>query len=205
MKVLFEDNHVLALFKPHGLLTQPANGQKSLEELAKLWIKKRDNKPGNVFLQPIHRLDRPVAGVVLFAKTSKALSRLQAALRDQCVEKRYVALVEGQMEGEGKLEHFLVHDDFHARECETGKRAVLTYRVLEQRAATSLVAISLETGRYHQIRAQFMLASHPIVGDAKYGSKMPWSEGIALHHVRFAIPHPINREMLSVESCEVLF
>src|ERR1700722_5279352 len=134
--ILFYDNHVLIAFKPAGLATQPAMGdERSLEDWAKKWLKAEIKKDGNVFLVPIHRLDKPVSGLVLFARSSKALSRLNEMMRERKILKRYHAEIEGRLPAdEGVLEHYLVHDKFMARVASVGepeaKRAVLSYRML---------------------------------------------------------------------------
>lgn len=197
MIVVYEDNHLLVVNKPAGLLTQPSGtDQDSLEAQAKAWIKEQYQKPGNVFLGVVHRLDKPVSGIVLFARTSKALSRLNETMRNKQSKKTYLAVVEGVPNAlEGTLEHYLCHDDHEARvsgaEDPDAKRACLHYRVLEKREGSALVEIELETGRYHQIRAQFSAIGHPIVGDWKYGSSQR-GETIALHHWRLTVTHPIT-------------
>lgn len=207
LKIIYQDNHQLVVEKPSGLLTQPSGTeQDSLESQAKQWIKEHCNKPGAVFLHAIHRLDRPVGGIVLFARTSKALSRLQESSRYKQIVKRYVALVEGTLEtSQGTLEHYLVHEEHHARVATSkeseAKKAILHYHVLNKKKGLSLVEIELESGRYHQIRAQLSAIGHPIVGDVRYGSKKPYRQGeIALHHTYLQIPHPITNEMQTFES-----
>lgn len=202
-EVLYVDNHILVVNKPAGLATQPCpTSSESLELLCKNWIKQKFQKPGNVFLHALHRLDKPVAGIVLFARTSKALSRLNEAMREKKMQKMYAATVEGNLQPlQGTLEHFLVHGDHiaHLAAASTpgAKRAILHYTVKECQAARSLVEISLETGRYHQIRAQMAAVGHPVVGDRKYGSFIAAPAGtIALRHVRFSFPHPISQEQL---------
>lgn len=191
---LYEDNHILIVNKPAGLLTQPSGTtQDSLEARWKQWLKVKYNKPGNVFLEAIHRLDKPVSGIVVFAKTSKALSRLKGAER----KKIYVAQLESDpQEKEQTLKHHLVHDDYHARVDPTGKLSILHYRVVGDKR----VEIELETGRYHQIRAQFAAIGCPIVGDMRYGSKTRLAgEAILLHHSQVELQHPVTGELLRVE------
>lgn len=207
MHPLYEDNHILVLNKPAGLLTQPSGTeQESLEGQAKAWIKMRDHKPGNVFLEAVHRLDKPVSGIVLFGKTSKALSRLNHSLRAKETKKLYWAWVEGTLPSdEGVLENFLLHENFHAKVVDErhpeGKKARLAYRVLEGKKERTLLEIELETGRYHQIRLQMSALGHPIVGDFKYGATQPYVEGaIALHHRRLEIPHPISKVTMVFEA-----
>jgi 23S rRNA pseudouridine1911/1915/1917 synthase len=195
---IYLDNHLLILFKPAGIATQP-----DFHRQAKEWVKKKFSKPGNVFLEPIHRLDKPAQGMVLFARTSKALSRLNLALREHHIKKTYRAYVEGHLqEKKGMLKHFLFHDDFHAKivaeNYPDAKKAVLSYQVLEESAKTSLLEIFLETGRYHQIRAQFAHIGHPLLGDEKYGSRLSWQgSGIALCHSEMQLIHPITHQPLS--------
>lgn len=205
LEVLFEDNHIMVVNKPAGVLTQ-SNGtdQKSLEDIAKAWVKKFYCKPGNVFLTPIHRLDKPASGIVLFAKTSKALSRLNESMRSHQMHKTYMALVEGTpIQSEATLENYLIHDDFQARIATEGepeaKLARLHYRVIKKQQSHSLLEIHLETGRYHQIRCQLSAIGHPIVGDGRYGSRKP-SEYIALLHCKFEFPHPITGALLTFET-----
>lgn len=184
MEEIFCDNHVLVLEKPAGIATQP-----DFHEAARGYVKERFHKPGNVFLEPIHRLDKPVGGLVLFARTSKALSRLNEAMRKRKIQKFYLALVEGKMEGEGELVHHLVHGDFKAHVDPSGKEARLRYTVLRKERNQTLLEVELLTGRYHQIRCQMAEIGHPVVGDAKYGSKQKRGE-IALFHHLLIFPHP---------------
>jgi 23S rRNA pseudouridine1911/1915/1917 synthase len=203
MEVIHCDNHLLAAIKPAGLATQPHETDvDNFQDRVKKWIKTTYDKPGNVFLEPIHRLDKPVSGIVLFARTSKALSRLQAQMRAQEISKTYTALVEGTLpHNSGTLEHFLMHGSHHALVHPEGKRAVLTYRTLARNDGNTLVEISLETGRYHQIRAQFSAIGHPIVGDAKYGSHSFWPKGgIALHHSKMCFAHPVTKQKILLEN-----
>lgn len=202
LNVVFCDNHLLVVDKPAGMLTQPdGSGEENLEDLAKAWVKEQFQKPGAVFLEPVHRLDKPVSGLVLFARTSKALSRLHAMMRDREILKIYYAKVERlPAQKEGTLEHFLVHDDFQARVVPANspgaKKAILHYRII----GPDLLEITLHTGRYHQIRAQLAAIGSPIVGDAKYGGRLFFSEGIALHHGRMQFVHPVTKETVTFES-----
>lgn len=207
MNPIHEDNHLLVLNKPAGLLTQPSGTeQDSLERQAKAWLKARDLKSGNVFLEAVHRLDKPVSGVVLFSKTSKALARLNESMRKKQTRKIYWAWVEGSLSSDqGILENFLIHDDFHAKSVDAahpeGKIARLSYRVLERRKERTLIEIELETGRYHQIRLQLGTLGHPVWGDFKYGGRQPYENGcIALHHRRLEIPHPISKAIMIFEA-----
>lgn len=200
MKIVYCDNHILIVSKPAGLCTQPHDGHAdNLLDQAKAWVKKEFQKPGKVFLEPVHRLDTPVSGLVLFARTSKALSRLQEMMRNREIEKTYFAWVEGTLpESEGTLEHLLIHDDHRARVHPEGKIARLKYKKLEEKSGKTRVEIQLETGRYHQIRCQFAAVGCPVVGDGKYGSKASWKSGeIALHHGRLKFTHPVSRSTMA--------
>jgi 23S rRNA pseudouridine1911/1915/1917 synthase len=204
MDVLFCDNHLLVVNKPAGLPTQSEEGE-NLHELAKAWVKKTYDKPGKVFLEPIHRLDKPVSGIVLFARTSKALSRLQAMMRARQIKKTYFAWVEGTPpQAEALLKHYLVHDDFRARvvspSTPQAKEALLTYRVLEKKTDKTLLEIDLQTGRYHQIRAQLSAIGCPVLGDEKYGSTRPSKPGIALHHGLLTCEHPVTHAPVTFTS-----
>ncbi len=201
MQVIFCDNHILVVSKPAGISTQPhPRDSSNLTDQAKAWIKKKYNKPGNVYLEPIHRLDKPVSGLVLFARTSKALSRLQEMMRQKGIRKTYFARVEGILpHPEGTLEHYLFHDEHRARIVSAShpeaKLARLHYKLLEKHEDCSYVEIDLETGRYHQIRAQFSTIGCPILGDEKYGSASS-STKIALHHGRLQFSHPVTKAPL---------
>lgn len=213
IEVLYEDNHILAVNKPAGLLTQPTDIENdSLETSAKQWLKEKYQKPGNVFVGVVHRLDRPASGIVILAKTSKALSRLNQAMRSKEMQKTYYALVEGTFKKkQDTLEHFLKHDDHCScvvnRNDPEGKRACLHYKVVKEAEKSTLVEVVLETGRYHQIRCQLSAIGHPIIGDRRYGAKkdqktlpdLP-SNAIALHHCRLCLIHPVTKVPLSIEA-----
>ena len=208
MRPLYVDNHVLALDKPCGLLTQPS-GQTadSLERQGKELIRQMFAKPGNVFLEAVHRVDRPACGVVLFARTSKALSRLNAAMRGHGCVKRYRAILAATpRDHDGELTDWLVHDDFRARAASPGEPGArecrLAYRVLRTLpGGRALVDIGLETGRYHQIRAQFALRGCPLLGDTRYGGPPAGPPGaIALQHHSLTTPHPTRPEPLTITS-----
>jgi len=200
-EVLFCDNHLLLLNKPAGVPTQThaSLSQQSLEEWGKAWIKKEYKKPFSVFLTPVHRLDRPASGIVLFARTSKALERLNALMRERKIIKTYRAYVEGELPNEeGELEHYLIHEEFCARiaskDHPKAKKALLHYRRIDTLKDKTLLEITLHTGRYHQIRAQLSAIGCPIVGDIKYGAQAPLPNGaIELQHFRLAFPHPISQ------------
>ncbi len=195
--VLYLDNHLFIVNKPAGLLTQPTeNSSDSLEELAKAYIKERFEKPGAVYLHAVHRLDKPVSGIVLFARTSKALSRLQEQQRNREIQKVYFALVDQEPKDKsGELKHKLLHGSHKAEVSESGKEAILRYRVVGK----NLLRIELITGRYHQIRAQLAAIGSPIVGDKKYGSHKSCAEGqIALHHGEMVFVHPTTKKEINI-------
>ncbi|MCB0405775.1 MAG: RNA pseudouridine synthase [Bdellovibrionales bacterium] len=192
-QVLFEDNHVLVVFKPAGWLTQgDQSGAPSLMDWAKTYLKEKYHKPGNVFLGLVHRLDKQVPGIVLFAKTSKGASRLSEQFRSRQIEKKYLALVEGRIPKSGTLVHYLGDNasrGVHVQDTDGPglKRAELHYMAIERGPRQSLIEIKLITGRKHQIRAQLARSGHPIVGDAKYGAASTEGDTIALlaHSLRF--------------------
>jgi len=207
IKILYEDNHLLGVYKPPGMLIQgDKTGDLSLLDWAKEWIKNRYKKPGNVFLGLVHRLDRPVAGVALFARTSKAAGRLSAQIRDRTMEKIYWAVVHGTpdpLEGRSELHLARIrnksivtgpNDPF-------GKLAVLHYQVLESRVPFSLMEVTLVTGRHHQIRCQLAALGNPVLGDVKYGSLQPLPSGtIALLSKRIVCRHPTKGLDVVIES-----
>lgn len=205
-EIVFSDNHLLIASKSAGLLTQPDHSQDdSLEAFAKDWVKAEYKKEGNVFLHCIHRLDRPVSGLVIFARTSKALSRLNEQSRSQAIQRIYVAEVEGILPQKlGQLDHYLIHGDHRALIGKEGdkeaKHARLRYEVLHYLPHSTLVRIELETGRYHQIRAQFSAIGHPIIGDKKYGAKQGDGKVIRLHCAQILFEHPVTKEMLTFDS-----
>lgn len=203
--ILFADNHIILASKQAGELTQPVNPKDpSLEKRVKDWMKKHYEKKGDVFCHVIHRLDKPVSGIVLFAKTSKALARLNQMQKEKKFLKVYVACVEGVMQQEsGSLCHYLCHEEFHSEVVQPhtphAQQAILDYRVLERTHDTTRVAITLSTGRYHQIRAQFAAIGHPIVGDRKYGAKRSYHpDKIMLHHAQMAFTHPVTQEPIDI-------
>ncbi len=205
--ILFADNHLLAVNKPAGLLSQDSGtGLRNLEDWAREWVRVDKNKAGAVFLNAVHRIDKAVSGVVLFARTSKALSRLNEDIRRRNCSKIYHALVETRPDKEAdQLEHWLTHEHHRAEVCRKGsaaaQRAVLRYRVLRQVASLTLLEVDLETGRYHQIRAQLAAIGCPIAGDEKYGAgkKSPAGD-IALHHRRLVVDHPTLKEPVVIEA-----
>jgi 23S rRNA pseudouridine1911/1915/1917 synthase len=207
LEILYEDNHLLALNKPAGLLTQPSGrNEDSLEAQAKAWIKQSKDKPGEVFLHAVHRLDKPVSGIVLFARTGKALSRMNGQMRARGIIKIYQAAVTNDLpEPHGTLMHHLRHSRMRsvlASPDEPGsQQSLLTYRIIKRFKTLILVEVILETGRYHQIRAQFAAGGFPILGDVRYGGeKWTLSDEIALHHRRMEFMHPTLNSEIKIEA-----
>ena len=196
------------MLKPAGLATMGTpDGHPTLLSIAKQYVKRRYNKPGNVYLGVMSRLDAPVTGVVLLARTSKAARRLTEQFRCRSVEKVYWAVAEGCVKpNSGRWVDFVAPDERHRRMHIVGptlpgaKEARLSYRRIEAVERDSLVEIALETGRKHQIRLQAAHHGHPILGDRKYGSGRRWPVGIALHARRLVIGHPIGGEPLTLEA-----
>ncbi|MCC6494120.1 MAG: RluA family pseudouridine synthase [Pirellulales bacterium] len=206
--VIYQDNHLLVVNKPAMLATMGvSDGAPSLLAAAREYIRLKYQKPGNVYLGVVSRLDAPVTGLVLLARTSKAAARLAAAFRSREVEKRYLAVVEGSpAPAAGLLEHYLRKDERHRKVHVThaghaeAQLARLEYRVVAASATASLLEIALETGRKHQIRVQLAKIGHAILGDRKYGSALPFHRGIALHAQRLVIEHPVRRHELRLEA-----
>jgi len=201
--VFYEDNHVLVLYKPAGLIMQRGpKGKINFVDLARVWLKDRHGKPGNVFVGMVHRLDAPVAGVMVLPKTSKAASRLSSQFRENQVVKTYLAVVEGRPESQsGALTHHLVRRGRLSIVVPGGtpgsQEARLSYRVFETRGKRSLLEVNLETGRRHQIRAQLASAGLPVAGDVSYGAPRPMRDGrIALLARELACRHPTRVEPL---------
>lgn len=203
-KIIYEDNHLLVVIKPSGLVTEADEYHSSgLDTLMKSYIKKRDAKPAGVFLTPIHRLDKPASGLVIFAKTSKALARMHRMMQERQIEKTYLACLEkAPFFNQGHLEHYLVQT-LHRAEITTedkGKKAELDYVVCEKTKQGTWVQIHLKTGRYHQIRAQFAAMGCPILGDTRYGSSVHLRyEAIALCHVKASFLHPVTGALITLE------
>lgn len=206
--VLYEDNHLLALYKPAGLLVQGDHtGAMSLLDLAKAWLKERYHKKGEAFLGLVHRLDRPVAGVVLFCRTSKAARRVSEQFRSGKIQKYYLAILTGNpATSSGQLiDHIERHENRSSRiasaRTSTSQEARLSYQVLAAAASSSLVEIHLETGRHHQIRVQMSHLGHPILGDLRYGAPTPLARRqVALVASKLTLSHPITKEELSIAS-----
>ncbi len=212
LQVLFEDNHLIAVNKPAGYLSQgDQTGDVTVMDLVKEYIKVRYNKPGEVFLGSIHRLDRPVSGVILFARTSKALSRMTEAFRDRKVTKTYWAIVDEQPAPiEGKLRGYIYKDakknlskvlpKANSNRHQGAKEAVLDYRMLGRIGSNVLLEVKPETGRPHQIRVQLaQQLESPIRGDLKYGFPTPNEDGnINLHSRQLEFQHPVKKEPVTI-------
>jgi len=208
-KIIFEDNHLLVVDKPAGMLAQgDRTGDRTLLDVCRQDLKERYAKPGNVYLGLVHRLDRPVSGVMLLAKTSKAAGRMSKQFREGTVQKTYLAVVSGEPSPEaGELRHWLGAKG--GRDGRTpvlsesnpmARESVLSYRVIESTGDESLVEVRPLTGRRHQIRAQLAAAGHPILGDVKYGSASRLPERrIALHAMRLEASHPISGDPMVFE------
>lgn len=205
--ILYEDNHLLVVNKHCGDLVQPdPSGESALEDQIKAFIRERDAKPGEVFLGVVHRIDRPVSGAVLFAKTSKALARLNEMIRAGEIRKTYWAVTEQRPDPEqGELKHYVVRDGktnrskaYDAPRPEA-KEARLSYRMLACSTNYTLVEVGLLTGRHHQIRAQFSKIGCPIKGDLKYGARRSNPDGgISLHSRSIGLLHPVKKEPVEV-------
>lgn len=209
MKVVYEDNHIIIVNKRSGEIVQgDKTGDKPLSDLVKEYIKEKYNKPGNVFLGVVHRLDRPVSGLVVFAKTSKALSRLNDMFRTGDVHKTYWAITKRRdIAPEGTLTDWLTRNErqnksyAHDREVAGAKKAVLKYKVRSVSDNYMLLEVTLLTGRHHQIRCQLAHMGCPIKGDLKYGAPRSNPDGsISLHSRRVEFVHPVSKEQICVEA-----
>jgi 23S rRNA pseudouridine1911/1915/1917 synthase len=210
LDVLYEDNHLLAVNKPAMLPTMGVEAHRpSLIALAKQYIARKYDKPGNVYLGIVSRLDAPVTGILLIARTSKAASRLTEQFRERDVKKLYWALVDPSASVDpaaGELVHYLRKDERHRRmhvataNAADAQRAELSYRTLRREKSGSLLEVELHTGRKHQIRVQLADAFAPIVGDRKYGSQRPFPRGIALHSRRLEFEHPVQKVPILLEA-----
>ena len=209
MKVLYEDNHIIIVYKEAGEIVQgDKTGDKPLSEIVKQWIKEKYQKPGNVFLGVVHRLDRPVAGLVIFAKTSKALTRLNDMFRNGDIHKTYWAIVtRPPMETEATLTDWLLRNErqnksyAYNHQVPTAKKSILHYKVINQSERYTLLEVNLMTGRHHQIRCQLSNMNCPIKGDLKYGAPRSNPDGsicLLSRYVEFI--HPVSKEKICIKS-----
>lgn len=224
LEILYEDNHVLGVLKPAGMLSQgDRTGDITALELARRYIKEKHAKPGNVYLGLVHRLDRPVSGVMIFARTSKAASRLSQSFHDRAAQKEYLCVVSGIVaEDSGELTALIERTHKRSRiapaETARSRAAVLEFRVLgrlapEEQArvehprtrrdpeSMTLLEVRPRTGRHHQIRLQLSAAGYAIRGDMKYGARAPLPDkSIALHALRLRVPHPVRDEVIELSA-----
>ncbi len=212
LQIIYEDNHLIAVNKPAGALVQgDETGDRPLSETVKLYIKDRYNKPGDVFLGVIHRLDRPVSGVVVFARTSKALERMNKLFQERKIEKTYLAIVNERPDPlSDRLTHFLQKEktknmvkvfDFKSSRAKDAKESILDYELIAEIGDQRLLEVHPLTGRPHQIRAQLSKIGCPIRGDLKYGAPKANEDGsICLHCRKLAFEHPVTKEHIEISA-----
>lgn len=197
LEILYEDNHIIVVVKPFNILSQ-SDDTKDIDMLTliKSYLKEKYNKPGNVYLGLIHRLDRPTGGIMVFAKTSKAASRLSEQIRLNLFTKKYLAIVNGYFDEKvGVFEDYILKkEDNSSVISNLGKYAKLEYEVLKEKSSLSLVNILLHTGRHHQIRVQFASRNHPLYGDQRYGETS--KKQLALFAYYLSFNHPVTKEKL---------
>jgi 23S rRNA pseudouridine1911/1915/1917 synthase len=206
LDVLYEDNHCLAVYKPAGRLSTHFDGrEETIDRDVKAYLKEKYHKPGNVFLGVVHRLDRPVSGVLLFARTSKAAARLSEQFRQGSIEKVYWAVVEGEVQRlAGTLEDWLIKNEQAGRvevvepHSEGARQALLHYQKRNQHEGLTWLEVRPQTGRTHQLRVQLAHHGHPICGDVKYGAVHTFATGIALHARSLTFLHPIRYEPITL-------
>lgn len=204
MNIIYEDNHLLVVDKPINIPMQEDDSKdEDLLSLCKEYIKEKYNKPGNVYLGLVHRLDRPVSGVCVFARTSKAASRLTKQVQDHAFKKQYLAIVEDNgLKDSGHFEDYLLKDSKTntVKVDPKGKLAILDYTVISRKDNLALVKVDLKTGRSHQIRVQFSSRNHPLWGDQRYNKNAIVGQQIALHSHSLSFNHPITNELLTFTS-----
>lgn len=198
LKVLYEDNHIIVVVKPCNILSQgDSTGDLSMLEFVKDYIKVKYHKPGNVYLGLVHRLDRPVGGIMVFARSSKAASRLTKAFNEHSITKKYLAIVHGRLNGSGEyVDYIEKRSDGNSIVSSNGKKAILEYEVLDynEKNDCTLVSIDLKTGRHHQIRVQFSSRGHYLLGDQRYG--VVDHEQICLFSYYLSFDHPVTKEKM---------
>jgi 23S rRNA pseudouridine1911/1915/1917 synthase len=202
IRIIYEDNHLLVVEKPINVpVCEDSSRDRDMLSILKEYIKVRDKKPGNVYLGLVHRLDRPVGGVMVFAKTSKAASRLSEQVRNKDLKKVYYAVVEGNISNKGHLVDYMAKDEkrnmSYVTDEDKGKIAILDYEVMGRKNNLNLVRIELVTGRSHQIRVQFSSRGNPLVGDARYNKDFKVGTQIALVAKELSFRHPISKEVMS--------
>ena len=209
MTVVYEDNHIIVVNKTASEIVQAdKTGDTPLPETVKQYLKEKYQKPGNVFIGVTHRLDRPVSGLVIFAKTSKALTRLNEMFRTSEVKKTYWAVVKNApKEPEGELVHYLARNEkqnksfAYDKEVPNSKKAILNYRLIGHSENYYLLEVDLKTGRHHQIRCQLAKMGCPIKGDLKYGAPRSNPDGsICLHARKVRFIHPVSKELIELEA-----
>lgn len=202
INIIYEDNHILVVEKPINIPVQEDSScDTDFLNMLKRYIKEKYNKPGNVYLGLVHRLDRPVGGIMVFAKTSKAASRLSEQIRNNTFEKIYNAVVIGKIEKEGKLIDYLLKNTKTniVSVNENGKKSILNFKKINEKNNLSLIEITLETGRSHQIRVQMSNHGFPLYGDQKYNTNANVGEQIALFAKKISFVHPTTKKMLIFE------
>ncbi len=207
LKILYEDNHIIAVTKPCNVpVMKDASNDLDLQTMVKLYIKEKYNKPGNVFIGLVHRLDRPVGGAIVLARTSKGASRLSEQIRSQKMSKTYLCIVRGTMvKKKGTLINYLVKNQQINKSSIANssnshkKKAILDYEVLSEKSGLSLVKVKLQTGRHHQIRVQLSHLGYPIYGDLKYGTIKQKAQ-IALWAHEIVFEHPTKKEEIKITS-----
>ena len=202
INVLYEDNHIIVVEKPYNVLSQgDSTGDLSLLDMVKQYIKEKYHKPGNVYLGLVHRLDRPVGGIMVFARSSKAASRLCKCFNEHQVQKKYLAIVHGKLDKEEDewVDYILKGSDGKSIISPDGKKAILQYKVLDYNTEydCSLVSILLKSGRHHQIRVQFASRGHYLLGDQRYG--VLDNQQICLFAYQLSFTHPVTKKEMSFE------
>ena len=202
LNVLYEDNHIIVVEKPYNVLSQgDSTGDLSLLDMVKQYIKEKYHKPGNVYLGLVHRLDRPVGGIMVFARSSKAASRLCKCFNEHQVQKKYLAIVHGKLDKEEDewVDYILKGSDGKSIISPDGKKAILQYKVLDYNTEydCSLVSILLKSGRHHQIRVQFASRGHYLLGDQRYG--VLDNQQICLFAYQLSFTHPVTKKEMSFE------
>lgn len=207
MNVIYEDNHIIVVEKPFNIPTQADDsGDMDMLRMVKEYVRVKYNKPGEAYIGLVHRLDRVAGGLMIFARTSKAASRLSEQIRNRKFEKEYMVVVEGTPSADSAtLTDYLFKDNKNnmvkvvSKQSKDGKEAKLSYDLLEYREGLSLLRVNLHTGRPHQIRVQLSSRNNPIFGDGKYGSKIKNKKGIALWSYRISFEHPTKKEWMTFE------